>query len=94
MPILVQNSLDLASLMRVRHLQNLKHYLKVFILYIVPFSSLILRVDAKFTTKLEGLNRVFLDVYVLPLADLYLESKKRMHVVNLDYVSECQLNNE
>ena len=32
MPMLVHNLLDFASVLRVTHVQNLKHYLKVFIL--------------------------------------------------------------
>ena len=35
--------------------------------------------------KLEGLNKVSLDVFILPLADPNLESRKHMCVVDLDF---------
>ena len=40
--------------------------------------------------KLEGLNKVFRIYMFLPLAGPKLESKKRMHVVNLDFAYDSQ----
>jgi hypothetical protein len=40
--------------------------------------------------KLEGLNKISLDVYVLPLVEPNFASRKCMHVVDLDYVSDSQ----
>ena len=40
--------------------------------------------------KLEGLNRFSSDVYVLALAKPNLESKKHIHVVDLDVVYDSQ----
>ena len=49
-----------------------------------------LRVDARLIENLEGLNIVSLDVYLLPLVEANLDSKKRMHVVDLDFVYDSQ----
>jgi hypothetical protein len=38
--------------------------------------------------KLEGLNKISLDVYAFPLAKPNLESGKCMRVVDLDFVSD------
>ena len=40
--------------------------------------------------KLEGLNRVSLDVYVMPLVEPNLDSRKYMCVVDLDFVCDSQ----
>ena len=40
--------------------------------------------------KLEGLNKVSSDVYVLPIVAPNLESIKCMHVVDLDFVYNSQ----
>ena len=40
--------------------------------------------------KLEGLNTISLYVYVQPLAEHNLDSRKRMCVVDLDFVFDSQ----
>ena len=57
-------------------------------IYIVdcPFQFFDVKRRCMINCKLEGFNRVSLDVYVLSLAKPDLESKKRMHVVELDFV--------
>ena len=72
-------------------MQNSNCYLKVFILWIDPFNSLLLRVDARLTTSLRGSIDFILDVYVPLLVDPSLESRKHMHVVSLYFVYDFQL---
>ena len=54
MPMLVQILLEFANALRVTHVQNSYHYLKVCILWIGHCNSLILREDARLTTSLRG----------------------------------------
>ena len=42
--------------------------------------------------KLEGLNKLSAYVYILPLANHNLESKKHMHVVDLDLCFQLPTN--
>ena len=44
----------------------------------------------KINYKLEGLNKVSLDVYVMPLVEPNLASRKYMCVVDLDFVCDFQ----
>ena len=86
MPMLVQNILDLASVLRAIHMQNSNHFLRVFVLLIGPFNSLMKRVDAWLIASLRGSIKFFLDVHVLPLVNPNLETRMHMCVVGLDFV--------
>ena len=55
-----------------------------------PFQFFHTESRCRINYKLEGINRLYLDVYVLPLANTNLESKKFMCVVDLHYVSSSQ----
>ena len=66
-------------------------------IYIVdwPFQSFDIESRCKINYKLEGFNRVFFpDIYVLPLLDPNLEFRKRMGMVDLDFVHNSQLSLE
>ena len=68
---------------------NSYHYLTIFILYIGPFNSLILIVDARLIASLRG-PIDFLHMYMFCLVVTDPESKKCMHVVDLDFYSNSQ----
>jgi hypothetical protein len=55
-----------------------------------PFEFFDVENRCRINYKLEGLNRLSLDVYVLPLVELTLESRKCMCVVDLDFVYDSQ----
>ena len=55
-----------------------------------PFQFFDIESRCKINYKLEGLHRAFSYVYILPLVDPNLESRKRMRAVGLDFVSNSQ----
>ena len=50
-----------------------------------PFQFFDVESTCKIKCKLEGLNKVSLNLYVMPLSKVNLESKKHMCVIDLDF---------
>ena len=71
-------------------MQNSKPLLESVRIVTWPFHFFDIESRCKINYNLEGVNRVILDVYVMPLVDPNLESKKCMCVVDLDFVYGSQ----
>ena len=89
MLMLVQNLLDLASIKGDTYAKLVPLLESIFVVN-WPYQFFDIESRCIINYKLEGLNMVFSNVYIMPLVDPNLESRKNMCVVDLDFVSNSQ----
>ena len=87
--MLLHNSMVSVNVLR-RHIYKTQNIVEGICIVTCPFQFVGIESTCNINYKLEGLNRVFLDLYVMPLVDPNLESRNCMCVVDLDFVYVSQ----